>query len=56
LVAAKRKSEQVDVVDVRKVYQMFVDVKRSIQYLKEYEKEFLFSETQQSDSKMQIES
>lgn len=56
LVAAKRKSEQVDVVDVRKVYQMFVDVKRSIQYLKEYEKEFLFSETQHSDSKMQIES
>jgi RuvB-like protein 2 len=45
LVAAKRKSEQVDVVDIRKVYQMFVDVKRSLQYLKEYEKEFMFSET-----------
>ena len=45
LVAAKRKSEQVDVVDIRKVYNMFIDVKRSIQYLKEYETEFMFSET-----------
>lgn len=56
LVAAKRKSEQVDVVDIRKVYQMFVDVKRSIQYLREYEKEFMFSEEQPSDGKMHIES
>ena len=54
LVAAKRKSEQVDVVDIRKVYQMFVDVKRSLQYLKEYEKEFMFSETTQPDA-MNIE-
>jgi len=45
LVAAKRKSEQVDVIDIRKVYNMFIDVKRSIQYLKEYEHEFMFSET-----------
>jgi len=56
LVAAKRKSEQVDVVDIRKVYQMFVDVKRSIQYLKEYEKEFMFSEDTQHGDKMNIES
>jgi len=56
LVAAKRKSEQVDVVDIRKVYQMFVDVKRSIQYLKEYEKEFMFSEDAQHSTRMNIES
>ena len=56
LVAAKRKSEQVDVVDVRKVYQMFVDVKRSIQYLREYEKMFLFSEETPNDNRMNIES
>jgi len=56
LVAAKRKSENVDVVDIRKVYQMFVDVKRSIQYLKEYEKEFMFSESVPvADGNMNIE-
>jgi len=56
LVAIKRKSEQVDVVDVRKVYQMFVDVKRSIQYLKEYEHEFMFSEDKSNENRMNIES
>lgn len=44
LVAAKRKSEEVDVQDVRRVYQMFVDVKRSTQYLMEHQKEYMFSE------------
>lgn len=37
LVAAKRKSKEVDVEDVRKVYSMFMDVKRSTQYLKEHQ-------------------
>lgn len=55
LVATKRKSENVDVVDIRKVYQMFVDVKRSIQYLKEYESVFMFSETRPADGAMNIE-
>ena len=44
LVAAKRKSEEVDIVDIRKVYSMFVDVKRSTQYLMEHQKEYMFSE------------
>ncbi len=44
LVAAKRKSEEVDVKDIRKVYNMFVDVKRSTQYLMEHQKEYMFSE------------
>jgi len=34
----------VDVVDIRKVYGLFVDVKRSTQFLKEFEQEFMFSE------------
>ena len=37
LVAQKRKSAEVDVADIRKVYSLFVDVKRSVQFLKEYE-------------------
>lgn len=44
LVAVKRKSAEVDVQDIRKVYSLFVDVKRSTQFLKEFEQEFMFSE------------
>jgi RuvB-like protein 2 len=44
LVAIKRKSAEVDVADIRKVYSLFVDVKRSTQFLKEFEQEFMFSD------------
>jgi len=43
LVAQKRKASEVDVADIRKVYNLFVDVKRSTDFLKDYEKEFMFS-------------
>ena len=46
LVAQKRKSAEVDVQDIRKVYGLFVDVKRSVQFLKEYETEFMFSDVE----------
>lgn len=35
LVARRRKSTQVEVADVRRVYTLFLDEKRSVQYLKE---------------------
>ncbi len=44
LVAIKRKAAEVDVCDIRKVYHLFVDVKRSTQFLRDYEKDFMFSE------------
>merc|ERR1712072_493397 len=44
LVSQKRKASEVDVADIRKVYTLFVDVKRSTQFLKEYEEDFMFSE------------
>lgn len=44
LVAAKRKAHEVDVEDVRRVYTMFMDLKRSTQYLIDHQKEYLFSE------------
>merc|ERR1711957_206981 len=44
LVAMKRKAQEVDVQDIRKVYTLFVDVKRSTQFLIEYQQEFMFSE------------
>jgi|EP00927_Polykrikos_kofoidii_P050188 RuvB-like protein 2 len=46
LVATKRKAQIVDVPDIRKVYSLFVDVKRSTQFLMEYQQEFMFSEVQ----------
>jgi len=44
LVAQKRKASEVDKEDIRKVYNLFVDVKRSTTFLKDYEQEFMFSE------------
>merc|ERR1719420_1866292 len=44
LVCMKRKAQEVDVQDIRKVYSLFVDVKRSTQFLHEYQQEFMFHE------------
>ena len=51
LVAIKRKSPEVDVEDVRRVYGLFVDVKRSTQFLQDYQKEFLFYEADDPEVK-----
>lgn len=44
LLAAKRKSTEVDVSDIRRAYSMFLDVKRSSDYLKDHQKQYMFSE------------
>ncbi|RKP10654.1 RuvB-like 2 [Thamnocephalis sphaerospora] len=44
LVARKRKSDKVDTVDVQRVYNLFLDEKRSIQYVREHQDEFMFNE------------
>ena len=44
LAAEKRKSAKVEIDDIKRVYRLFVDVKRSTQYLMEYCKEFMFNE------------
>jgi len=44
LAAERRKSAEVEIEDIKKVYRLFVDVKRSTQYLMEYNKEFMFNE------------
>merc|ERR1712226_781379 len=49
LVAMKRKAQEVDVQDIRKVYSLSVDVKRSTQFLMEYQQEFMFSEVQDDE-------
>jgi len=44
LLAAKRKSGEVDMTDIRRAYSMFLDVKRSTEYLKDHQAQYLFSE------------
>lgn len=44
LVAQKRKAAEVDIQDIRRVYSLFIDLKRSSQFLKEYQDEYMFSE------------
>merc|ERR1711904_682873 len=51
LVCLKRKAQEVDVQDIRKVYSLFVDVKRSTQFLMEYQQEFMFHESQGDEAK-----
>merc|ERR1719324_1204309 len=55
LVALKRKAQEVDVQDIRKGYSLFVDVKRSTQFLMEYQQEFKFSEVQDDDDEKDAE-
>merc|ERR1712139_161666 len=47
LVCLKRKAQEVDVQDIRKVYSLFVDVKRSTQFLVDYQNDFMFSELEE---------
>ncbi|KAN0061942.1 RuvB-like protein 2 [Thecaphora frezii] len=41
LAARRRKADAVEVADVRRVYNLFVDEKRSVQYLKEHAEQFM---------------
>ena len=49
LCATKRKAAEVGIEDIKKVYSLFVDVKRSTQFLMEYQKEFMFNELNNDD-------
>ena len=45
LVASKRKAGSVEIADIKRVYGLFVDLKRSsTQFLMEYQKDFMFNE------------
>jgi RuvB-like protein 2 len=44
MVCQRRKGAEVDIEDVSRVYSLFVDVKRSTQYLIEYQEQFMFNE------------
>lgn len=44
LAAQRRKSSSVEVEDVSKAYTLFLDVKRSVQYLQEYQEQYMYNE------------
>lgn len=50
LVCVKRKGTEVDMQDIKRVYSLFSDVKRSTQYMMEYQHEFMFSEIGNAES------
>ncbi|GLT28607.1 hypothetical protein SLA2020_035270 [Shorea laevis] len=45
----KRKGRIVEVQDITRVYNLFLDVRRSTQYLMEYQKEYMFNEVGMAD-------
>merc|ERR1711985_15680 len=55
LVCLKRKGQEVSMQDIRKVYSLFVDVKRSTQFLMEYQQEFMFSEVQDGEDDKDVD-
>lgn len=44
LIARKRKAPEVGIEDVKKAYMLFFDESRSIQYLTDYQKQFMFDQ------------
>jgi len=55
LVSQKRQATEVDVDDIKKVYSLFVDVKRSTEFLTAYQSQFLFSEVQEKEEEEEDE-
>ncbi|KDR16004.1 ruvB-like 2 [Zootermopsis nevadensis] len=47
LVCRKRKGNEVNIEDVKRVYSLFLDESRSTQFLKEYQDEFMFNEMEE---------
>ena len=44
LVASKRKAPKVEVADLGRAYELFVDIKRSTQFMMEYQEQYMFNE------------
>merc|ERR1719453_208389 len=52
LITTKRKGHEVSMQDIRKAYSLFVDVKRSTQFLVDYQHDFMFSELAEPEPAM----
>ena len=49
LITRKRKGNEVSVADIKRAYTLFHDEARTVQFLNEYQKEFLFNEDDDDD-------
>lgn len=56
VVAKKRKAEEVDVEDLRRVYAYFMDEQRSVQWLKEQQGSLVFEEIGEKDKDVMMDS
>lgn len=49
LIGLKRKAAKVDVEDVARAYTLFIDVKRSTEYMLEHQQQYLYNEAPETD-------
>jgi len=56
IVCRRRKGAEVDIEDVSRVYTLFVDVKRSTQFLLEYQEQYMFNEVPAAAEGMEVSS
>ena len=49
LICRKRKGTEVNVADIKRAYTLFHDEARTVQFLNEYHKEFMFNESDEDD-------
>lgn len=50
LACQKRKGKIVEMEDINRVYHLFLDVKRSTQYLMEYQSQYMFNDADEDDT------
>ena len=55
LIAQKRKSAEVEIDDIGKAYTLFIDVRRSIQFMTEYQDQYMFNEVQEDGDMDDVE-
>ena len=53
LAALRRKAAAVDTEDVSRVYTLFIDVKRSTQFMVEYQDQYMFNEIEVGEDAME---
>lgn len=54
LACQRRKGTEVEIEDISKVYTLFLDVKRSTQFLIEYQEQFMFNEVPRTDEDVEM--
>lgn len=54
LVAQKRKSAKVDVEDVARAYTLFIDVKRSTEFMLEHQQQYLYNEVPEAEEDAEV--